>query len=93
MNGRCAVLNASISRLEKRSLSSYEIAAIGHELRHAVEVLSDPDVVDHSSLYYFYKRNRERAGMAAAFETQAATDAGEAIANEVRQFQRTPAKK
>ena len=69
------------------------IAAIGHELQHAVEVLSNPAVTGHSSLYYFYKHNRERAGTATAFETQAATDAGHAIANEVRQRQRTTVKK
>jgi hypothetical protein len=69
------------------------MAAIGHELRHAIEVLSDPRVTDRGSMYIFYKRNRDRAGTSTAFETKAAIEAGEAVADEIRQFQRAKAPK
>jgi len=64
------------------------MAAIGHELQHAVEVLNDPTVTDQPTMYFFYKRNRDRVGTSTAFETQAAIKAGEDVGEEVRQFLR-----
>ena len=67
------------------------MAWIGHELRHAVEVLSAPGVRDQSGLYFLYKLNPERGGFSfssPSFETTAAIDAGEAVADEIRRFQR-----
>lgn len=67
------------------------MASIGHELRHAVEVLSAPGVRDQSGLYFLYKLNPERGGFSfssPSFETTAAIEAGEAVADEIRRFQR-----
>jgi hypothetical protein len=50
------------------------LASIGHELQHAVEVLSDPHVTDTRSIYFFFDRigqiGQDR------FETIAAIQAG-----------------
>jgi hypothetical protein len=57
------------------------LAAIGHELQHAVEALSDPHVRDYHSLYAMFDRigstGLER------FETQAAINAGLAVSAEL----------
>ena len=68
------------------------MSAIGHELRHAIEVLSDTGVTDRGTMYLFYKRTRDRAGTSTSFETEAAVRAGEAVANEIGRFQRAKAK-
>ena len=58
------------------------MAAIGHELRHAVEVLSDRAVTNDHAIYFFYQREgptgKER------FETPAAIRAGLEVFAEVR---------
>ena len=64
------------------------MGAIGHELQHSVEVLSDPAVTDYSSMYFFYKLNADQMGTSTSFETKAAVKAGEDIIEEIRQFQR-----
>jgi hypothetical protein len=50
------------------------LASIGHELQHAVEVLSDPHVTDTRSIYFFF----DRIGQIGEdrFETLAAIQAG-----------------
>lgn len=68
------------------------MASIGHELRHAIEVLSDARVTDRGTMYLFYKRTRDRAGTSTAFETEAAIKAGEAVADEIGRFQRAKPK-
>ena len=50
------------------------MAAIGHELRHAVEVLSDPAVTNDRAIYFFY--DREGPTGSGRFETAAAVRAG-----------------
>jgi hypothetical protein len=67
------------------------IGVIGHELRHAVEVLSEPAVTDYSSMYFFYKANADRIGTSTGFETKAAVKAGENIIEEIREFERAKA--
>lgn len=62
------------------------MATIGHELRHALEVLEDPGLVDTALVYQFYAQahhDKDRP-----FETRAATDAGFAVRNEVSAFAR-----
>ena len=58
------------------------MAALGHELQHAVEVLSDPAVTNDRAIYFFYQRvgptGSER------FETTAANRAGLDVFAEVR---------
>ena len=57
------------------------IAAIGHELQHAVEALSDPHVTDYHSMYSMFDRigptGLER------FETKSALNAGLAVDTEL----------
>jgi hypothetical protein len=58
---------------------------IGHELRHAVEILREPTVVDTASMYFLYDRIG-RHGTVTAFETQAAVKAGNAVTAEVLKY-------
>ncbi len=67
------------------------MGAIGHELQHAVEVLSDPAVTDYSSMYFFYKLNADQIGTSTSYETKAAVKAGEDIIEEIREFERAEA--
>ena len=58
------------------------MGSIGHELQHAVEVLSSPIVSNTKALYLFYQRNGIRTG--SVFETAAAVRAGNDVRAEVR---------
>jgi hypothetical protein len=62
------------------------MGAIGHELRHAVEVLSDPSVRDDMSKHLFYALSPGSRSPANpdAFETEAALLAGHHIRAEAR---------
>ena len=62
------------------------MGAIGHELRHAVEVLSDQTVRDDMSKHFFYalSAGRRSGGNPDAFETDAAILAGLQIRDEAR---------
>jgi hypothetical protein len=55
---------------------------IGHELRHAIEVIEDPTVTSTVAMYFFYRRQGTPRGN--SFETDAAVDAGMAVRAEVR---------
>lgn len=57
------------------------IASIGHELRHALEVLEDPTVDSSEAVYFLYQRNRSNAG--GRYETDAAVHAGLEIRKEM----------
>ena len=57
------------------------MATIGHELRHALEVLSEPGVRTLTAAYMFYMR--EAPTQNEAFETAAAIRAGAAVASEL----------
>jgi hypothetical protein len=58
------------------------IGSLGHELRHAVEVLSDSTVASSGAIYFFYQRIG--ATSAGRFETLAAVKTGDTIRAEVR---------
>jgi hypothetical protein len=58
------------------------MGSIGHELQHAIEVLSNSKVTTTRALYFFYERNGIRRGN--TFETAAAIQAGHAVRAEVR---------
>jgi uncharacterized membrane protein len=60
------------------------MASIGHELRHAIEVLENPALVDDASIYLLYAQNRE--GKDRPFETRAAIEAGDAVRHDVSSF-------
>jgi hypothetical protein len=70
--------------LDRRQLDSdWRLAeAIGHELQHVIEVLSEPSITDRTSMFLFYER-RNPTGRD-YFETKAALDAGAAVRAELR---------
>jgi hypothetical protein len=53
------------------------MASIANELRHALEVLSEPGVRSGAGMYQLYRRNHAWRGE--TFETAAAIDAGDAV--------------
>jgi hypothetical protein len=63
------------------------IATIGHELRHALEVLESPGAVDLASVDRLYTRIGFVTGTC-VFETAAARDAQNAVARELSRCQR-----
>jgi hypothetical protein len=62
------------------------VGAIGHELQHAIEVLSDRFVTNGTKMFFFYRRyaptGRDR------FETLDATNAGTDVERELREWRR-----
>jgi len=58
---------------------------IGHELRHTLEVLSDRTVKSQVDMYFLYGQTGRQQNGGRAFETAAATEAGEAIRAELTQ--------
>ena len=58
------------------------LAALGHELRHAVEVLSRPQLRTMSAVLFFYQH--EGSAVDGRYETQAALDAEVAVMTEVK---------
>jgi hypothetical protein len=73
--------------IDTRRVDSELIASIGHELQHAVEILSNPDVRDTAAMYIFYSRFARRVGTGrGAWETAAATKVGNAVREEIRAF-------
>jgi hypothetical protein len=58
-----------------------QIAALGHELRHAVEIADAPSVVDDASLAAEYRRvgYSSRALRSSGFESRAAIDAARQV--------------
>ena len=56
--------------------------SIGHELQHAVEVLSNPTVRSLGQMYQLYDRICNQCG--GRFETDAAILAGEAVRDELQ---------
>jgi hypothetical protein len=63
------------------------MGAIGHELRHAVEVLSDPGITSDAAALAFYRRHGVR--LRGVQETRVAIDTGHAVRNEVRRSMNT----
>jgi len=57
------------------------MATIGHELRHALEILTEPAVRTTEQAYMFYAR--EAATARDVFETAAAIQAGHAVRDEI----------
>jgi hypothetical protein len=74
-------------RLDSRKSGEDAIAALGHELRHAVEILSEPNITSGAAMYLFYKRFGTWLGEA-SFETAAAVAAGDAIRRELPRTRR-----
>jgi hypothetical protein len=58
------------------------MASMGHELQHAVEALSEPNVTDGVRLYHFFSRFAPTEGT--RFETTAAIRTGDSVWAELR---------
>src|SRR5262245_4105760 len=63
------------------------IGSIGHELRHAVEVIDEPSVRSFGDKFFLYQRIGFHA-TGGGFETRAAMKAENLIRKEVRKFER-----
>jgi hypothetical protein len=63
------------------------MGSIGHELRHALEVIAEPSVRSDAARFFLYERigRHETRGVR---ETQAATDAGATVRRELLKFNR-----
>ena len=62
------------------------MSSIGHELQHALEVLSEPSLTTSERIYLFFMR--EGVTMGESFETPEAIRAGDAVRNEVGAYAR-----
>jgi hypothetical protein len=62
------------------------MATLGHELRHAIELLSEPSVKTTAAAYNYYAR--EAPTQRDAFETRAAITAGHAVEGEIKESRR-----
>lgn len=59
------------------------ISLIGHELKHALEVASDPSVLDERGLVRLYRRIGDGAGGLHTYDTEAARVTGRTIRTEL----------
>jgi hypothetical protein len=77
-----------VVRLRDQGSRLRMLALIGHELRHAVEVAETPAIVDGASFAREYQRlgymTRGGAETAAAFDTEAAVEAGYQVLAELQ---------
>lgn len=62
------------------------MGSIGHELRHTIEVIANPNVRDNTAKYFFYEQRGTQATASGARETLVAVDAGNTVRSEVRKF-------
>jgi hypothetical protein len=76
-------------RIDRREVMGCHVAgSIGHELQHAVEVLSDASIRSGAAVFDYF----ERKGARGSFETPAATQAGKAVDRDVCRSRPEPAK-
>ena len=68
------------ARVDLTRSEAETIGSIGHELWHAIEILSDPSVTTNAAIVFFFKQFT--AGI--RFETAEATKVGIAVFDEVR---------
>jgi hypothetical protein len=71
-------------RVDPRRKGHDLMVSIGHELKHALELLNEPTVVNYSTAHNFFQRIAPRRGL--AFETQAAIEIGLKIDRELRRW-------
>ena len=74
-------------RVDPRRKGHGLMVSIGHELKHALELLNEPTVVNNSTAHNFYQRIAPRRGN--SFETQAAVEIGLKIDGELRRWANT----
>jgi len=70
-------------RVDTRKHEIDLMASIGHELRHAIEVLGDPTITTNAAMHLFYVREGV-VRSSGAFETAAAVEAGRAVRVEIQ---------
>jgi len=64
----------------------HQIATLGHELRHAVEIAEDPSVVDQASLAALYERSGFASSLfkaGAGYDSRVAIEAGRRVWDEL----------
>jgi len=67
-------------RIDRREVMGCHVAvSIGHELKHAIEVLSDASIRSGADIFDYF----DRKGAKGSFETAAATQAGAAVYRDV----------
>ena len=71
-------------RVDPRRKGRGLMVSIGHELKHALELLNEPTVVNYRTAHNFYARIAPRRG--SSFETQAAIEIGLKIDRELRRW-------
>jgi hypothetical protein len=71
-------------RVDPRRKGHDLMVSIGHELKHALELLNEPAAVNYGAAHNFYQRMAPRRGN--SFETQAAIAIGLKIDGELRQW-------
>ena len=91
-SGRLAFVSAAGGRryvhvrVARMLSSDQQIALLGHELRHAVEIADAPDIVDEASLARAYQRIgflNPALATRITFDTEAAVDAGYQVLREL----------
>jgi hypothetical protein len=73
-------------RIDERRKGHDLMVSIAHELRHAVELLSDPAIADSTSAQNFYHRGQPKETY--TFETDAAIETELRVDKELREWQR-----
>ena len=68
--------------LDDRSTDAQAMGSLGHELRHALEVLAEPAVTSAAAMHLFYHRIATRRDH--GFETDAAIFSGDTVRAELR---------
>jgi len=71
----------------RKRLDLFVMGSIGHELRHAIEVLDEPSVTSSSMMYFLYRRIGYDVTSHSA-ETYTAVRAGNDVRGEVKAFNR-----
>jgi hypothetical protein len=73
--------------VDMRTVDTELISLVGHELRHALEVIEEPAVRDNDSMFFLYKRIGAHAA-GSTIETRAALVTAGRIRKELRDFER-----
>jgi hypothetical protein len=72
-------------RIRRQDSRDNQVAVLGHELQHAVEIAGAPEVIDQPSMATFYAREGtdHSYGKRERFDTQAAIDCGRDVLSEL----------
>jgi hypothetical protein len=72
-------------RIRHQDSRDSQVAILGHELQHAVEIAGAPEVIDQPSMATFYTREGtdHSYGKRERFDTQAAIDCGRDVLSEL----------